>query len=62
MGLRGNSPAKAVLGISTDYLRPPAALYVTIKWLQTLPGPKIGLPVNHGLGYGVMHLPKQSRG
>ena len=43
LGFQGNSPAKAVQGISTDYLSHLAALYVTLKWLQTLHSPKIGL-------------------
>ena len=62
MGLRGHSPAKAVKGIYTDHLSHLAALYVTLKWLQTLPGPKIRLQSSHGWGCRVIHLPKLSRG
>ena len=59
--LRGHKPTITVQGMISYHLSHLAALYVTPKWLQTLPGPKMGLPSGHCQGYGVMHQPKLSR-
>ena len=61
-GLKGQVSPKAVQGMTTDHLSHLAALYVTPKWLQTLPSFKMGLPGGHGRGYGVKHKPQLSRG
>ena len=53
--LQGHAQTKAFQGMSTDHLSHLAALYVTPKWLQTLPGPKMGLAGSHGWGYWFMH-------
>ena len=61
-GLWGHSPAKAVQEIIKNHVRYLAAFQVTPKWLQTLPGLKMGLPGGHGLGKRVMDQPKLFRG